>query len=127
MQPSQLDEFIVAFSSYIENGDAKNLTPFITKNANPAFLKIYRNGVLKACFDALSTNFPTLKSYLGDELFKTLSRKYIQQHWPKDTRLSKYGERFADFISDKSKPFCRDFARLDRAWLDVYLRVMKPH
>ena len=126
MQPSQLDEFIIAFSSYIENGDVQSLTPFITENANPAFLKIYRNGVLKACFDALSTNFPTLKLYLGDELFKNLSRKYIRQHWPKDTRLSKYGDRFADFISDESKPFCRDFAKLDRAWLDALFASDEP-
>lgn len=126
MQPSQLDKFINTFSKYIENGDAQGLAPYLTEGSNPNFLKIYRNGVLKACLDALSSNFPTLSSYLGTEQFKDLSRDYVLQHWPTDTRLSNYGHRFADFIDNKSLPFSQDFARLDRAWLDALFAHDEP-
>lgn len=119
MQPSQLDDFIQAFSIYIENGDAQGLTPFLAVGANPAFLKIYRNGVFKACIEALSSNFPTLKSYLGNKQFKTLSHDYVQQYWPNDTRLSSYGDHIVEFINDNFLPFSQDFAKLDRAWLDA--------
>jgi len=67
----------------------------------------------------LSSNFPTVQSYLGEERFKTLSHSYVKQYWPNDTRLSTYGDRFAEFIGDDFLPFSQDFAKLDRAWLDA--------
>lgn len=123
MQSSHLDQFILAFSNYIENGDPQNLTPYLADGANPAFLRIYRNGILKACVDALSSNYPTLKSYLGDEDFKTLSRNFILHFWPNDTRLSTYGAGLAEFIGNDYLPYSGDFAKLDRAWLDALFAI----
>ena len=58
---SQLDSFFDQFTRYITTGDTSDLTPFLSEASNPDFLKIYRNGAIKAAIDALSANFPTLK------------------------------------------------------------------
>lgn len=125
MHTPPINDFITAFSYYIESGDIDKIAPFLATNANPAYLKIYRNGVIKGCLDALASNFPTLKAYIGDARFTELARGYIQHHWPKDTRLSTYGEQLSSFIGNKSNnavhafPYSQDFATLDRGWLDA--------
>ena len=122
MPSPSLSGYIEGFSDYISSGDASSLAPYLAENANPEFLKIYRNGAFKACLDALTANFPTLKQYLEDEAFKGLGRKYISRHWPQDSRLAVYGEHLVAFMVDAKTdypPHSVDFARLDHAWLDA--------
>ena len=122
MPSPSLSAYIEGFSDYISSGDASALAPYLAENANPEFLKIYRNGAFKACLDALTANFPTLKQYLEDEAFKGLGREYISQHWPQDSRLAVYGEHLVEFMLDAKTDYPAhgiDFARLDRAWLDA--------
>ncbi len=126
MQAVQFRSYIEAFSNYIETGDAQGLSPYLSDHSNPAFLKIYRNGAAKACFEALAANFPSLQSYLGADQFKALGREYIFQNWPTDARLSTYGNQLANYISTVSTqypPYSYDIARLDRAWLDTLFSV----
>ena len=74
MSSPTFNNYIEDFSHYISTGDSKLLETYLTDSANPAFLKIYRNGAIKACMDALIANFPSLNRYLGKEAFKQLGR-----------------------------------------------------
>lgn len=129
MSSPTFNNYIEDFSHYISTGDSKLLETYLTDSANPAFLKIYRNGAIKACMDALIANFPSLNRYLGKEAFKQLGRDYIFQHWPYDSRLSTYGEDLAEFIRSVTNCYPNysvDMARLDRAWLDALFASNEP-
>lgn len=121
--------FIEDFAGFISSGDGSALRSYLADDANSEFLKIYRNGAIKACMDALIANFPTLNQYLGDGLFKQLGREYIVQHWPQDSRLSNYGDDLAnllDSVAGGYPIYAGDFARLDRAWLDALFASDEP-
>lgn len=116
------DHYFEAFSNYLASGDVSTLLPYLEPDANPSYLHIYRNGAIKSALDALASNFPTLKQVLGDDVFNTLARNYVLSHWPSDSCLSTYGDKFAAFVSNSD--IClvansADFAKLDRAWLDA--------
>jgi hypothetical protein len=129
MPSPSFNNYIEDFSHYISSGDSAGLEAYLTDSANPAFLKIYRNGAIKACMDVLIANFPSLNLYLGKEVFKQLGRQYILQHWPQDSRLSTYGEDLAEFIgsvADEYLIYGSDLAKLDRAWLDALFASNEP-
>jgi len=120
----QIKPFFDDFANYICDGDTSHLAPYLSEKSNTDFLKIYRNGAIKAGVDALSANFPTLKLALGDDSFKHLCRDYILKNWPTDSRLSTYGEQLSEHIEQNKETFSLqdvDFAMLDYAWLTALL------
>ena len=119
-----LDEYTGAFSRYLRTGEVGTLFEFCAEDADPARLRVYRNGFLKACIEALRANYPSVERLVGEERFAALARPYVDAHPPRTAGLVEYGEGFPKFIEDTSDThrlaYLASFAVLDRAWSEVY-------
>jgi putative DNA-binding protein len=85
---------------------------------------IYQGMYLLRMEEALSTDFPGLKHFLGDEAFFELVRDYVQQYPSRHFSLNRLGDHFPDFVGAASglrRPaFCEDLARLELAITHVF-------
>ena len=119
-----LDEYTGAFSRYLRTGTVGALSGFLAGNADPARLRVYRNGFLKACIEALRASYPSVERLVGEERFPALARPYVDAHPPRAASLVEYGERFPKFVEDTVDThrlaYLAAFARLDRAWSEVF-------
>ena len=119
-----LDEYTGAFSRYLRTGEVGALFEFCAENADPARLRVYRNGFLKACIEALRANYPSVDRLVGEERFPALVRPYVDAHPPRAASLVEYGEGFPKFLEDTSGThrlaYLASFAVLDHAWSEVY-------
>ena len=119
-----LDEYTGAFSRYLRTGTVGALSGFLAGNADPTRLRVYRNGFLKACIEALRASYPSVERLVGEERFPALARPYVDAHPPRTASLVGYGERFPRFIEDTSDThrlaYLAAFAVLDRAWSEVF-------
>ena len=119
-----LDEYTGAFSRYLRTGTVGALSGFLAENADPARLRVYRNGFLKACIEALRANYPSVERLVGEERFPALARPYVDAHPPRTASLAEYGEGFPKFIEDTSDThrlaYLTSFAVMDRAWSEVF-------
>ena len=119
-----LDEYTGAFSRYLRTGTVGALSGFLAENADPARLRVYRNGFLKACIEALRASYPSVERLVGEERFPALARPYVDAHPPRTASLAEYGEGFPKFLEDTSDThrlaYLASFAVLDRAWSEVY-------
>lgn len=118
-----LDAWFNDFSHYLRTGSKTQLQAHFNDDADLRFAAIYRNGYLRACRDALASNFPTVVSRLGEDPFSALARQFIDTH-PCDRRtLLGYGSGFAEFLllhpSSSVSPWLADLARMDQAWLNA--------
>ena len=82
-------------------------------------MNIYRESALGNITAALQLTYPVIERLLGEEFFTALSRKFIEQHWPKSGNMDDYGGEFADFIQSfehtRHLLYLPDVARLE--WL----------
>ena len=119
-----LEEYTGAFSRYLRTGTVGALSGFLAENADPARLRVYRNGFLKACIEALRASYPSVDRLVGEERFPALGRPYVDAHPPRTASLVEYGESFPEFIEDTSDThrlaYLAAFAALDRAWSEVF-------
>lgn len=119
-----LDEYTDAFGRYLRTGTVGALSGFLAGNADPARLRVYRNGFLKACIEALRASYPSVERLVGAERFSALARPYVDAHPPRTASLVEYGERFPKFVEDTSDThrlaYLAAFAMLDRAWSEVF-------
>ena len=119
-----LEEYTGAFSRYLRTGTVGALSGYLAENADPARLRVYRNGFLKACIEALRASYPSVERLVGEERFPALARPYVDAHPPRTASLLEYGESFPKFIEDTSDThrlaYLAAFAVLDRAWSEVF-------
>lgn len=119
-----LDAYVDAFSRYLRGGDVGALADFCDDDAELAFLRVYRNGFLRTCTEALASSYPTVSRLVGEECFRTLALRYVELHPPCTASLAAYGESFPRFVEDEHDQHRLDylpaFAMLDRAWTEVY-------
>lgn len=85
---------------------------------------IYQNMYLLRMEEALSTDYPGLKHFLGDDGFFSLVRDYVQVHPSRAFSLNRLGDRLPDFVAVapdvKRREFCHDLARLEQALTHVF-------
>ena len=118
-----LDEYTAAFARYLRTGAVGALSGFCAGDVDLSRLRVYRNGFLKACIDALRASYPSVERLVGEERFPALARPYVEAHPPRAAGLVEYGENFPRFIEDARDTHRLDwlasFAALDRAWSEV--------
>lgn len=118
-----LDEYTGAFARYLRTGTVGTLSDFCAEDADLARLRVYRNGFLKACIDALRANYPSVERVTGEERFAALARHFVEANPPGAASLVEYGERFPQHIRDTREVHGLDwlasFAALDRTWTEV--------
>lgn len=119
-----LDEYVNAFSHYMSTGSADALSEFCAEGADLSRLRVYRNGFLKSCIEALRASYPSVERIVGAERFPALARPFVEANPPSTARLVEYGEHFPRFIDDARAVHRLDhlasFAGLDRAWTEVF-------
>ena len=119
-----LDEYTGAFARYLRTGTVGTLSDFCAEDADLARLRVYRNGFLKACIDALRANYPSVERVAGEERFAGLARHFVEADPPGRASLVEYGEGFPQHVRDTREAHGLDwlasFAALDRAWTEVY-------
>ena len=119
-----LDVYASAFASYLRTGTVGALRDFCDTGADLARLRVYRNGFLKTCVDALRASYPSVERIVGEERFPALARPWVEAHPPGTASLVEYGEGFPQHLRDTRDRHGLDwlasFAALDRAWTAVY-------
>ena len=119
-----LDEYTDAFTRYLRTGTVGALSDYCGDNADPVRLRVYRNGFLKACIEALRAGYPSVARLVGEECFPALARPYVEAHPPRVASLVEYGEEFPRFVEDARDThrldYLASFAKLDRAWSEVW-------
>ena len=87
-------------------------------------LKIYRNNIVGSLTNILCTRFEALQSLVGEDFFKTMAHRFIEQHPPEAGDLNNYGHSFALFIEQFEPtahlPYLADVAQLEMALNDTY-------
>ena len=119
-----LDAYTGAFARYLRTGTVGALSDFCDADADLARLRVYRNGFLKACVDALRANYPSVEGLVGEERFPALARPWVEAHPPGTASLVEYGDGFPQHLRNTRDMHGLDwlasFATLDRAWTEVY-------
>ena len=119
-----LDEYTGAFTHYLRTGKIGALSDFCDEGADLSRLRVYRNGFLRACIEALRASYPSVERLVGEERFPALARPYVEAHPPRSACLVEYGDGFPRFVEDARDTHClhylASFAALDRAWTEVY-------
>ena len=79
---SPLDAYTGAFARYLLTGTVGALADFCAEGADVARLRVYRNGFLRACIEALRANYPSVERLVGEERFPLLARPWVEAHPP---------------------------------------------
>jgi hypothetical protein len=92
--------------------------------------RVYRNGVLSACVEALRANFPAVERLTGKDWFVDVARRYTHEHPPGETSLLRYGARLPDFLagleSASALPYLPGVAALELLWIEAHAAEDEP-
>jgi hypothetical protein len=90
------------FLAYIRGDDAAmaGKVRATRKAAAETLLGVYRNAYPLRLLEALGTNFPRLKTVLGDADFDRMGRGYVAQVPPRHFSIRWYGDRLAAYLAD---------------------------
>jgi len=118
------DAYFKHFSAYLRSGDNDHLKAVFPDARELAAAKVYRNGFLRSCVEALRASYPVVDLLVGEDYFGMLAMGYIKIHPPVSSSFVGYGERFPAYLKnslDKHQlPYLPEFARLDRSWMTAY-------
>ncbi len=87
-------------------------------------LDIYREMYLLRMEEALTTDYPALKHFLGDEDFMKFVARYVEVYPSRSYTLNRLGDHVPEFIATlddlPEKDFCHALARLEYALTCVF-------
>ena len=82
-------------------------------------LRIYHGMYLLRMEEAIASDYPSLKHFLGDEAFVDLVREYVQVYPSRSHSLNPLGYHLPEFVKTaagvKRPDFCHELARLELA------------
>lgn len=89
------------FQDYILTGNDTIAHAIMSTENVPAHtrLAIYANAYRLRLIDALASNYPVLKTYLGDDAFTSIANEYIDYYPSTFRSIRWFGEHVPDFIS----------------------------
>ena len=80
-------------------------------------LHVYRNHFLVSMQEALLATYPRCCQFLEKDLFRELTRSYVQRHPPQECCMVNYGQGFADYVGEiaglENGVIAADLARLE--------------
>lgn len=126
MQVSLL-ELQRAFHKAVVQGAADAIAPWITADEMDAAARvaIYRNNHRTNLREALRADYPVVERLVGREFFDHAADACIAAIPSRSGDVGEYGDGFPEFLdtlpSVESLPYLADVARLERAWLQVFL------
>lgn len=85
---------------------------------------IYHGMYLLRMLEALESDYPALKHFLGDHAFRELVRDYVQAHPSRSFSLNRLGDHLPEYIRTlrglRRRDFCYDLARLELGISQVF-------
>jgi hypothetical protein len=121
-----LSESLSGFAKAIARGDEAPVqidTVYHHYSAATA-LEVYRNNYRGNLHDALAGAYPIIKQLVGDEFFRYMARKFIEQYPSRSGNLHHYGAEIADFLASfepaQGLPYLPDVAALEWACHRAY-------
>lgn len=91
---------------------------------------IYHGMYLLRMEEALASDYPALKHFLGDEGFRRLVAAYVRAHPSRSYSLNFLGRHLPDFVGRarglRQRAFCQDLARLELAAAQVFDAPEEP-
>lgn len=91
---------------------------------------VYRGMYLLRMEEALTTDYPVLKSFLGDEVFFELISRYVERYPSRSHSLNFLGRSLPKFIGESTdladREFLRDLAAFELAIAEVFDEEQTP-
>lgn len=116
-----------AWRHALDSGEAGPVAPWIAgKDIDAAArLAIYRNNTRTNLRAALRSDFPVVERLVGAEFFAHAANAYIADNPSHSGNLGDYGGEFPEFLAafPPAQPlvYLADVARIERAWVEVFL------
>lgn len=93
-------------------------------------LQLHRHHIATSLGAALAVTFATVAAVVGPTFFERLARDFIAGTSPRNPVLSRYGERFPEFVAATQQmhglPYLADVARLDWALNVAFHSPLEP-
>ena len=91
---------------------------------------VYRNNYRGNLHDALAGAYPVIKQLVGDDFFRFLARKFIEQHPSHSANLHHFGAALTDFVTTfapaQALVYLADVAALEWACHEAYFVADEP-
>lgn len=91
------------------------ITKLIAGDHTDARLRIYADAYRLRLLDVLGNDFPATKAVLGDDMFASLGRDYLQAHPSRQPSVRHFGHAFADWLATREEfpPALSQLARFE--------------
>lgn len=93
-------------------------------------MEVYRNNYRGNLHDALAGAYPVVKQLVGDDFFRFMARKFIEQYPSRSANLHHYGAELADFAATfapaQELVYLADVAALEWAYHVAYFVANEP-
>jgi hypothetical protein len=127
-----LSDQLPGFAGAIVRGDEPS--PQIDKSyphySVATAIEVYRNNYRGNLHDTLAGAYPVIRQLVGDDFFRFMARKFIEQHPSRSGNLHHYGAEMADFLasfgSAQGLPYLPDVAALEWACHRAYFAGDAP-
>lgn len=87
-------------------------------------LDVYSNNHFSSLHEVLKSAYPVVLQLVGEEFFREMARKYIEEYPSQSSDISLYGEKLshflAEFIPARSLPYLPDMAKFEWALHEVF-------
>ena len=87
-------------------------------------VEVYRNNYRGNLHDTLAGAYPVLRQLVGDDFFRLLAKRFIEQHSSRSGNLHHYGSEMAEFLmhfeNTQHLAYLPDMARLEWAHHHAY-------
>ena len=121
-----LNELLTGFAQAIVHGDKppEQIGPAYPHYSADTALEVYRNNYRGNLHDALAGAYPVIRQLVGDEFFRYMARKFIEQYPSRSGNLHRYGAEMAEFVATfgpaGTLPYLPDVAALEWACHRAY-------
>ncbi len=98
---ADLNDDLVHFARAIVHGEAPSarIDNRYSNYAADVAVEVYRNNYRGNLHDALAGVYPVIKQLVGDDFFRFMARKFVEQHPSHGANLHHYGAELADFVA----------------------------
>ncbi len=119
------DETLTQFSAVIRTGaefapGALNCPRYPEERG----VNVYRNNYRGNLHDTLAGAYPVIRQLVGEDFFRLLAKRFIEQHPSRSGNLHRYGSEMAEFLTHfentQHLAYLPDMARLEWAYHHAY-------
>jgi hypothetical protein len=124
VHPGSIDEALASPAAMAETASASEfILPSQTLTPEER-IEIYQGMYVLRMADALASDYPSLKHFLGEHGFFELVRDYVQVYPSRSYTLNRLGDHLPEFLMNargqKHQAFLADLARLELAVAEVF-------